>query len=109
MAKARSIGSYNGTIINTTGAATSAWFTIPAVIANKIHGTATFTGTTGNIKMQGRLSSSSTATTTLITRAYSARSAVIASTVATAVSQIRVLSTSVQAGGTNRFHFAIVP
>lgn len=109
MGKARSVGSYNGTLTMSTGDATTDWIDIPAVIANKIHGTATFSGTTGNSKLQGRLSSSSTAVTLLITRTYANRSAVIASTVATAVSQIRATSTSVQAGGTNKFHFAIVP
>ena len=107
MAKARSIGSYEMTL-KLSSASNGAWFPIPAVLANKIHGTATFAGTTGSMKLQGRLSSSSTAATVLITRTQAQRSAVIASTVATAVNWVRAASTKLT-GGAGFVHFAIVP
>lgn len=91
-----------------TGAGTvGAWFPIPPTNANKIHATADFVGTTGIMKLFGRLSSNSTAATLLITRTQAQRSAVIASTVATAVNWLRVGSTKLT-GGAGRMYIAIV-
>lgn len=107
MAQARSIGSYFMTL-TLTSASNGTWVKIPAVVANKIHGTATFVATTGSMKLQGKLSSSSTATTALLARTQAQRSAVIASTVATAVNWVRAASTKLT-GGAGSIHIAIVP
>ncbi len=111
MAVSRAFGSefLKLTLAASTGAGTvGSWVPIPPVIANKIHATATFAGTTGTMKLYGKLSSSSTAATLLITRTQAQRSAVIASTVATAVSFLRVGSTKLT-GGAGSMHIAIVP
>lgn len=111
MAFGRAIGSaqFALTLPASTGAGTvGAWVEIPPVIANKIHATATFVATTGTMKLFGKLSSASTAATLLITRTQAQRSAVIASTVATAVSWVRVGSTKLT-GGAGTMHIAFVP
>ena len=97
-------------IAASTGAGTvTAWRTLGApVVANKIHGTATFSGTTGTMKLYGKLSSNSTAATLLITRTQAQRSAVIASTVATAVNFLRVGSTKLT-GGAGTMYVAVLP
>lgn len=111
MAYDRSFGSGFLTlkIAASTGAGTvGAWVPIPPVIANKIHATATFAGTTGTMKLFGKLSSNSTAATLLITRTQANRSAVIASTVATAVNWLRVGSTKLT-GGAGTMYVAFLP
>ena len=95
-------------IAASTGNTNSAWFQIPTIVANKIHVTATFAGTTGIMKLQGKLSSSSTATTALASRTQAQRSAVIASTVATAVNWIRANSTKLT-GGAGTLHIGLTP
>ena len=95
-------------IAASTGNTNSPWFQIPAVAANKLHVTATFAGTTGIMKLVGKLSSSSTATTALASRTQAQRSAVIASTVATAVNWIRANSTKLT-GGAGTVHVAMLP
>lgn len=92
-----------------TGAGTvGSWVQIPPVIANKIQATATFAGTTGTMKLYGKLSSSSTAATLLVTRTQAQRSAVVASTIATAVNFLRVGSTKLT-GGAGTMHVVFVP
>lgn len=85
----------------------SPWFNIPAIVANKIHVTATFVGTTGTMKLEGQLSSASTARTVLATRTQAQRSAVIASTIATAVNRVRAMSTKLT-GGSGTLYVAFV-
>lgn len=111
MAFGRGIGSGFMTIkiAASTGAGTvSGWRPIPTVIANKIQATATFDGTTGTMKLFGKLSSNSTAATLLITRTQAQRSAVVASTVATAVNWVRAGSTKLT-GGAGYIHVSFVP
>lgn len=92
-----------------TGAGTvGSWFPIPPILANKIQATATFAGSTGTMKLYGKLSSASTAATLLITRTQAQRSAVIASTVATAVNFLRVGSTKLT-GGAGTMYVALLP
>lgn len=92
-----------------TGAGTvGSWVPIPPVVANKLHVTATFAGTTGIMKLYGKLSSSSTAATLLATRTQAQRSAVVASTVATAVNFLRVGSTKLT-GGAGTMHVVFIP
>ncbi len=87
------------TIAASTGAGTvTPWVQIPPTIANKLHGTATFAGTTGIMKLFGKLSSASTAATALLSRTQAQRSAVIASTVPTMVNWVRAGSTKLTGG-----------
>lgn len=95
-----SLGFMTFKIAASTGAGTvTAWRKLGTpILANKIHGTATFDGTTGTMKLYGKLSSASTAATLLVTRTQANRSAVIASTVATAVNWLRAGSTKLTGG-----------
>lgn len=102
------IGFLTFTIAASTGAGTvTGWRKLGTpVIANKIHATATFAGTTGTMKLYGKLSSNSTAATLLITRTQAQRSAVIASTVALAVNWLRAGSTKLT-GGAGSIYVAV--
>ena len=97
-------------IAASTGAGTvTGWRKLTGpIVANKIHGTATFAGTTGTMKLFGKLSSNSTAATLLITRTQAQRSAVIASTVATAVNWLRAGSTKLT-GGAGTIYVGLTP
>lgn len=92
------------TIAASTGGSgtVTGWRKIPVTVSNKIHVTATFAGTTGIMKLQGKLASVSSAGTTssitLASRTQAQRSAVIASTVATAVNWVRAMSTKLTGG-----------
>ena len=111
MAQSRSYNSWylHIPISASTGAGTvSSWVQIPPTVANKIHGTATFAGTTGTMKLYGKLSSSSTAATLLITRTQAQRSAVVASTVATMVNWVRAGSTKLTGGAGTIYAAGIV-
>lgn len=95
-------------IAASTGNTFGPWTPIGPTIANRIHVTATFAGTTGIMKLQGKLSSASTATTLLATRTQAQRSAVVASTVATAVNWVRAWSTKLT-GGAGTIHVSWMP
>lgn len=100
--RGRAAGPWYGTLTVSTGTkAGTAWFPVGPVASNHISMVAEFTGTTGNVKLQGCLTTGSTGTPVAIgTRAYSARGAIYQSTATTVVAFVRLVSTSVQAGKT---------
>lgn len=95
--------------LSTTG--NTSWVAVGPCLPNKITACATFDGTTGIVKLQGCVSTASTATPiAVLQRTYAQRSANITSTVATpGIGFIRANSTSLQAGKTIRLSVVVVP
>ena len=100
--RGRISGPWYGTLTVSTGTkAGTTWAPIGPVAANHIAVDAEFSGTTGNVKLQGCLTTGSTATpATLAQRSFAQRGTVVQSTVATVVAFVRLVSTSIQAGKT---------
>lgn len=94
-----------------TTSGSTPWVPVGPCLPNKITACATFTGTTGIVKLQGCVSTASTATPiAVLQRTYAQRSANITSTVATpGIGFIRANTTSIQAGKVIRLSVVVVP
>ncbi len=108
---AHSTGETGPLAFTMTTSGSSPWVAVGPCLPNKITACATFTGTTGIIKLQGCVSTASTATPiAVLQRTYAQRSANITSTVATpAIGFVRVNTTTIQAGKLIRLSVVVVP
>ena len=110
MAHTKSVGPFGPIVFTLTTSGNTTWVPIAPCLPNKVSLTATFTGTTGIVKLQGIGSTASTGTPTAVaSRTYAQRSVTIASTVATpTISYLRCNTTSIQAGKVIRAVVGIV-
>lgn len=94
-----------------TTSGSTPWVAVGPCLPNKITACATFTGTTGIVKLQGCVSTGSTGTPiAVLQRTYAQRSANITSTVATpGIGFVRANTTSIQAGKSIRLSVVVVP
>lgn len=108
--EAHDIGNKGPFAIIVTATGNGTWIPIGPCLANKVTATATFTGTTGIVKLQGCVSTGSTGTpVAVLQRTYAQRSTIITSTVATPIGFVRTNSTSLQASQSIRLSVIVVP
>lgn len=108
--EAHGIGNKGPFAIVLSASGSSPWIPVGPCLSNKVSATATFTGTTGIVKLQGCVSTGSTGTpVAVLSRTYAQRSTIITSTVATVIGFIRANTTSIQATHTIRISVVVVP
>ena len=110
MNQSHRIGNTGPFVLTRSTVGSGAWVPIGPCLANKVSATMTCGTGTGIIKLQGCVSTASTATpVAVLSRTSTQKSTIITSTVATPIGFVRVNSTAVQAGNTLRLSIIVVP